>query len=284
MHVTVNALDSSVEMDATTCLIHHFSSWIRLRKSVAWLLRFKSLLLLLCMKREQLSSKEQGLFTECRVEEIKGYAFSGLLTVDELTSAEMEIIKFCQRGWFSDEFDSLLSGRGVSKNSSIFKLSPVLDNSVLRVGGRLSRAAMPEEAKHPVILAKDLHISSILLRHIHKEVGHGGCNYMLSRLRQMYWITGASTAVQNILSKCVVCHRMQVTPGCQQMADLPMDRVFPEEPSFTRVGVDYFGPFEVKSRRSVVKRYGVIFTCLAVCAVHIQVVSSLDTDSFINAL
>ncbi|KAK0132603.1 hypothetical protein N1851_032471 [Merluccius polli] len=68
------------------------------------------------------------------------------------------------------------------------------------------------------------------------------------------------------------------------MADLPVDRDCPEEAPFTRVGVDYFGPFEVKSRRSVVKRYGVIFTCLAIRAIHIEVAPSLDTDYFINAL
>ncbi len=77
------------------------------------------------------------------------------------------------------------------------------------------------------------------------------------------WIPGVSTAIRKLLSKVIVCRRLNSLPGCQQMADLPSERVTPNKPPFTRVGVDYLGPFEVKSRRSVVKRYGVIYTCLA---------------------
>lgn len=62
------------------------------------------------------------------------------------------------------------------------------------------------------------------------------------------------------------------------MADLPIDRFLTDEPPFSYVEVDYFGPFDIKRVRSLVKRYGVIFTCLAVRAVHIKVASSLDTD------
>ncbi|KAI3364901.1 hypothetical protein L3Q82_001085 [Scortum barcoo] len=68
------------------------------------------------------------------------------------------------------------------------------------------------------------------------------------------------------------------------MADLPMDRVTPDHPPFINVGVDFFGPFEVKCGRKTVKRYGVIFACLNIRAVHLEVAYSLDIHSCINAI
>ena len=68
------------------------------------------------------------------------------------------------------------------------------------------------------------------------------------------------------------------------MANLPKERVIPGDPPFTHVGVDYFGPLYVRQGRSSVKRYGCLFSCLVIRAVHIEIVHSLDTDAFINAL
>lgn len=68
------------------------------------------------------------------------------------------------------------------------------------------------------------------------------------------------------------------------MVDLPQDRLLPDKPPFTNTGVDYFGPFEVRRGRAKAKRYGVLFTCLTVRAVHIEVAHSLDTDSCISAI
>ena len=67
------------------------------------------------------------------------------------------------------------------------------------------------------------------------------------------------------------------------MADLPKDR-FEEAHPFTYCSVNMFGPFIVTVKRSNMKRYGAMFTCLASRAVHIEVTHSLDTDSFIQAL
>ena len=163
-------------------------------------------------------------------------------------------------------------------------MDPVLDGGLLRVGGRLNKAAIPEDNKHPLILSKDQHISDLILRHIHLQLGHGGRNHVLSAARRKYWITSGPTAVRKIISRCLICKLHGGKAGEQKMADLPEERVVPDLPPFTNVGVDYFGPVDVRRGRSIVKRYGVVFTCMTSRAVHLEVAYSLDTDSCINAL
>lgn len=68
------------------------------------------------------------------------------------------------------------------------------------------------------------------------------------------------------------------------MADLPQDCLFSNNPPFTKMGVDYFGPFEVRSGHAKVKRYGALLICSTVQAVNIEVAHSLETDLCINAL
>ena len=67
------------------------------------------------------------------------------------------------------------------------------------------------------------------------------------------------------------------------MADLPEERT-QEAPPFMYCGMDMFGPFTIKCHRTELKRYGIIFTCLASRTVHLEVANTMDTDSFIQAL
>ena len=89
--------------------------------------------------------------------------------------------------------------------------------------------------------------------------------------------------VRQFISKCVTCRHLMGSQGEQKMADLPKSRIEPAPP-FTYCGVDVFGPWHVQQGRTVVKRYGALFTCLASRAVHIEVADSVEKDSFIDAL
>ena len=63
------------------------------------------------------------------------------------------------------------------------------------------------------------------------------------------------------------------------MSDLPKERIAYQSPPFTNTGLDYFGPFYVTVRRSTEKSWGFLFTCLTTRAVHIEIVTSIDTRS-----
>ena len=213
--------------------------------------------------------------------------------------AEREILKYVQRRSFPDEI-KILKSTGtanekignqpqsrtnlIKKSSAICKLDPRLIDGLLLVGGRLRSAAIPEHAKHQVILPKDHHVSNLIIQYCHLASGHSGREHVLSLLRERFWIIKANSAVRSLLSRCFSCRRRQAPVAEQKMANLPEDRVTANKPPFTFVGVDFFGPFMVKIRRSEAKRYGCIFTCMTIRAVHLEVTHSLDTDSFLNAL
>ena len=86
------------------------------------------------------------------------------------------------------------------------------------------------------------------------------------------------------LSKCLLCKRQKAPLLTQQMAPALLEQVAVDDPPFAHTGVDFFGPVQVKFGRSTVKQYGCIFTCLAMRAVHLEVVHTLNNDSFLAAI
>ena len=248
-------------------LLTRRSTWLNLKKDIAWLLRFKQWLMVKCGK---------GVTP----------VLTGPLTVKEMDIAEMNIVKYVQKQEFVKEISELALGKSeVKKTSTIFRLAPVLTtDGVLVVGGRLRNAPIPVSARHQVILPKNHHVVDLIVQDMHVKLAHSGREYVLAELRQWYWIIAARPAVRRVLGKCSRCKRYNA-PACEQkMADLPVTRVTPDEPPFTYVGVDYFGTFYVKRARSQVKRYGCWFTCFNTRAIHIEIAHSLDTPSFLNAL
>ncbi|XP_072375310.1 uncharacterized protein [Diabrotica undecimpunctata] len=89
------------------------------------------------------------------------------------------------------------------------------------------------------------------------------------------------------LSAMLLLSRFRAKPMEQIMGNLPKVRITPSRP-FQNVGCDFGGPFLIKSSKlrkaPMQKCYISIFVCLATKAVHIELVSSLSTDSFLLCL
>ncbi|XP_025190342.1 uncharacterized protein LOC112590942 [Melanaphis sacchari] len=213
--------------------------------------------------------------------------FERYLTRRELDSASLVIVQSSQQTFFSKLRHELNCSKPISARS-VARLRPYLDdNEILRVGGRLSNADIPNEQRHPILLAKSSHLSILLIRHWHDITGHSGPRVITALLGGQYWIMSLGTLIRTVISHCTRCVRLSGANPQPVMADLPRSRVTECRP-FSRVGIDYAGPLLMKEHRlrkaRQYKVYIAVFVCFAVKAVHLEVVSDLFTDAFIAAL
>lgn len=205
----------------------------------------------------------------------------------EKLAAKMLIIKLIQERHFSEEMSMVKesSSKTVKQSSRLFKLEPFVDHEgILRVGGRLQQSSLLYGIKHPIILPIEGHLISVIVRYYHERVSHQGKGLTMNELRSAgLWIIGCSRAVSRTIFSCVLCKRLRGKLTEQKMADLPLDRM-EEAPPFTYSGMDCFGPFFIKDGRKELKRYGLLFTCMASRAIHVEVIDDMTSDAFINAL
>ena len=149
------------------------------------------------------------------------------------------------------------------------------------MGGRLNNSALAGQAKTPIILPHDHRLSLLIVQEYH-GAAHLGVEWLLSLIRRKFWITRCRSIIKQVRRSCIVCNKMFEKLMVQRMADLPPGRYNPSTTPFTHVGVDLFGHFYVKQGRAEVKRYGCVYTCFTSRAIDIQLLSSLETDTFIN--
>ncbi|CAG7652420.1 unnamed protein product, partial [Allacma fusca] len=102
--------------------------------------------------------------------------------------------------------------------------------------------------------------------------------------RVNHWIINARAAVKKAFHNCQKCKIMKVRPVPPEMGLLPLERLVRAEAPFRFTGVDYFGPLLVCQQRKRVKRYGVLFTCFSIRAIHLEIAPDLSTDAAINAI
>ncbi|XP_078494000.1 uncharacterized protein LOC144749516, partial [Ciona intestinalis] len=261
-------------------LLSRYSCFVRLQRAFAWLKRFA------CFFRNRYSRSVSRVLSV------------GPLKSCEREAAVLDIVKLVQRQYFCDivecvprysDFPVHLSRegcRGLSwkRSRSMFRLRPILVNGVSRVGGRLSCSLLSYDCKFPIILPRRCVVTGLVVDLYHRREGHSGAQHVLSAVREKFWVVHGLSRVRHYIGSCRACRLWKAKVGKQMMAPLPPPRITTGNPPFTNTGVDYMGPFPVKSGRNTLKRYGCVFTCMASRAIHIEVAHSLDTSSFIQAL
>ena len=76
---------------------------------------------------------------------------------------------------------------------------------------------------------------------------------------------------------------MFAKPSTEIMSDLPFEQMHPGLSPFLYVSMDAYGPYQTKFYHSLKKRYGCLFTCMPMRAIHIEMLYSLDAESFLCA-
>lgn len=189
-------------------------------------------------------------------------------TVDEMAQAKDVILRVAQRSSFAKELSALQANKVVSMSSPLHKLSPTLEGNLICVGGRLKHSQLPCEVKNPVILAKDSHISLLLVRHHHEQVRHQGRHLTEGAVRAGgLWILGVKRLIYSVVHKCITCRKLRGRMEEQHMADLPPERL-KVCPPFTYVGLDVFGPWSIVTSRTrggqaESKQWAIMFSCLS---------------------
>ncbi|XP_076765007.1 uncharacterized protein LOC143432076 [Xylocopa sonorina] len=210
----------------------------------------------------------------------------GGLTADELARAHDALIKLLQRTHFRTELHKLKNNQR-DVGGKFQRLAIFLDkDGILRVGGRLRHSPIPFSQRHPILLPK-AHVTTLIIQAEHHTHLHAGVQNTLYAVRRRYWPIDGRSQVWKALRNCIPCIRARPPAVNYTMGDLPEARVTESRP-FTHVGIDYCGPFFIKERkhrsRNQHKAYVAVFVCLAVKAVHLELVSDLTSKGFIAAL
>ena len=197
-----------------------------------------------------------------------------------------DLVLKCQAEAYGEELHRLKGGKQLRSTSSLLALAPILGaDGLLRLGGRAGRAKLPYDQLHPPLIPGNHLLAKKIIQAFHQQLKHVGTDFLLTYVRQHYWITGGREAVKKVRRDCVICRRNRAQPCEQLMADLPDSRLDYGTLPFTRAAVDLFGPLEIGLYRNrTAKRWGVLFTYLVTRAIFLELVPSLSTQDFLLSL
>ncbi|XP_063529593.1 uncharacterized protein LOC134740867 [Cydia strobilella] len=197
---------------------------------------------------------------------------------DQTSDDKFLRLKEIQAEYFPLEVEGKVTS--LSLNLGVFK---DIDD-LLRCKGRMKHADWSFDKRYPILIPKNSDFTNETIMKIHRENMHVGVSHTLSKIRETYWIPQGRSKVQNILRKCPECKKHDGGPyKLPETPALPKERVNYSSP-FTYVGTDYLGPLLVNNGNGSCKRWISLYTCLAVRAIHLEVVKDLTAEEGLMAL
>lgn len=249
-----------------------FSNWNRMVRTVAYVIRFSKI-----------------IKAKIRKELVQWSP----LTKDELVQAQNIIYRQAQFEGFPEEMVILELNktlepkyrRVIPKSSSLISCSPYLDEvGVLRMRGRIDSAKdISSATKRPIILPRKNLITKLLVGCYHRIYHHRNHETVVNEVRQRFYVPKLRVVLKSIVTNdCQLCKNRRAKPEPPEEGNLPPGRLAIGFRPFTHTGIDFFGPILVIQGRSEVKRWAVLFTCLTIRAIHIEIAYKINTQSCIT--
>lgn len=115
------------------------------------------------------------------------------------------IIWNIQQTYFANDIHLLQKER--TTNNPVRYLNPFLEDTeglqILKVGGRLELANIPEERKHPMQLPSKCDFVIHYVRHLRIKIYHAGPKALVSLIRLQCWIVNARDVARRIVRSCI---------------------------------------------------------------------------------
>ena len=221
------------------------NDYYKVVRVLAWILRLNG-----C--RKQRSGHGKGKMLQCR----------------EIILGEKRIIRYVQKEAF-----------GGLQDETIASLDPFLDaEGIIRLKTRITdRADVGDFGIHAVLPSRHP-IVEILVLSTHVKLCHVGVQGLLSPLREKFCILKGRKSIGDVQSKCVICRRLDakhIIVSQPTLADLRVR----DAAVFETTGVDMAGTLFLRDGHKV---WLCLYTCAAYWAVHLELASSLSTDSLIR--
>ena len=210
---------------------------------------------------------------------------SNTVTAIDMKHAHNALLQSVQQFYYGEILSKIKDKAKGKQPGIIHQLGLYLDDDgLIRCRGRLQYAQLPHNTKFPILMPKESHLSTLIVRATHSMVLHGGVRETLTELRQSYWILKGRRLVKKDIKKCVTCRKVKGPPfRSVNSPPLPDIRDTGSQP-FRVTGIDYAGPLYVRNaNKEVTKVYICLFTCTAIRAVHLELVEDQTASAFLRA-